>query len=231
METNNANSLNGFKTRCGPSYNKGWNIMTTAFIELLVVTLVYIVIQIPTNMVQIKPHEFEWFLVPIAMIGMAYGIFIAGPIKYSRNWVFLKAVRGEKIEIKDMFSVFERNYWNAVLANIVVGVIIIFGFVMLIVPGIIFAVRLAFVSYLVIDRKMEALEAIKTSWKMTSGHGWHIFWMALLAIPIALLGLIMIGVGVIISIMWISVAFAVIYHAVCLKRGEFLAPVEIEQGE
>ncbi len=231
METNNTNSLNGFKTRCGPSYNKGWNVMTTFFIELLVVTLVYVVIQIPTNMVQIKPDSFEWFLVPIAMLGTAYAIFIAGPIHYSVKWVFLKAVRGEKIEIKDMFSVFDRNYWNAVLANIVVGVIIIFGFVMLIVPGIIFAVRLAFVSYLVIDRKMEAIEALKTSWEMTRGHGWHILWMALLAIPIALLGLIMLFVGVFIAAMWINAAFAVFYHAACLKRGEFLAPIEIEQGE
>ena len=231
METNNANSLNGFKTRCGPSYNKGWNVMMTFFIELLVVTLVYVVIQIPTNMVQIKPHDFEWFLVPVAMLGLAYGIFIAGPINYSCKWVFLKAVRGEKIEIKDMFSVFERNYWNAVLANIVVGVIVVFGMIMLIVPGIFFAVRLAFVSYLVIDRKMEALEAIKTSWEKTKGHGWHIFWMALLAIPIFLLGLIMLFVGAFLAGMWISVAFAVFYHAVCLKRGEFLAPVEIEQGE
>ena len=66
---------------------------------------------------------------------------------------------------------------------------------------------------------------------MTRGHGWQIFWMALLAIPIVLLGLLMIIVGVFLAAMWISAAFAVIYHAVCLKRGEFLAPIEIEQGE
>ena len=204
--------------------------MLACFIELLVVTLVFIVIQIPTNMVQWKANEWEWVFVPIIMFGLAYGVFIAGPIGYSTAWVFLKAVRGDKIEIKDMFAVFERNYWNAVLANVVKGIIIGFGFVMLIVPGIIFAVRLAFVEYLIVDRKMEALEALKTSWNMTRGHGWQIFWMGLLAIPIVLLGLILLFVGVIISAMWISAAFAVIYHAVCLKRGEFLAPIEIEQG-
>lgn len=230
METNSSNSINGFKTRCGPSYSKGWDIMLACFIELLVVTLVFIVIQIPTNMVQWKANEWEWVFVPIIMFGLAYGVFIAGPIGYSTAWVFLKAVRGDKIEIKDMFAVFERNYWNAVLANVVKGIIIGFGFVMLIVPGIIFAVRLAFVEYLIVDRKMEALEALKTSWNMTRGHGWQIFWMGLLAIPIVLLGLILLFVGVIISAMWISAAFAVIYHAVCLKRGEFLAPIEIEQG-
>ena len=203
--------------------------MTTTFIELLVVSLVYAVIQIPTNMIHIKPDYFEWFLVPIALLGMAYGVFIAGPIGYSTGWVFLKAVRREKIEIKDMFAVFDRNYWNAVLASIVVVVIVIIGLIMLIFPGIIFAVRLAFVQYLIIDRKMEALEAIKKSWEMTSGHGWHIFWMALLAIPIFIAGLILLFFGVFISVMWVSTAFAVFYHAVCLKRGEFLVSIDQEQ--
>jgi hypothetical protein len=229
METNNLQSSNGFKTRCGPSYNKGWNIMFTFFIELVVVSLVYFVIQMPTNMVQVKANEWHWIFIPMVIFGIAYGIFIAGPIGYSTGWVFLKAVRGEKIEIKDMFSVFERNYWNAVLASIIVGVIVAFGFIMLIVPGIIFAVRLAFVKYLIIDRKMEALEALKTSWNMTRGHGWHIFWMGLLVVPIILAGIIMLFVGVFISAMWISAAFAVMYHAVCLKRGEFLVPIEQEQ--
>ena len=67
-------------------------------------------------MVQIKPDDFEWFLVPVAMLGIAYAVFIASPIGMSASWVFLKAVRREKIEIKDMFAVFQRNYWNAVLA-------------------------------------------------------------------------------------------------------------------
>ena len=54
----------------------------------------------------------------------------------------LKAVRREKIEIKDMFSVFERNYWNAVIAGLIKFLIIGLGICMLIVPGIIFACRL-----------------------------------------------------------------------------------------
>lgn len=229
METNSENTVNGFKARCGPSYDKGWSIMSKTFVELLVVTLVYFVIQIPVNMIQVRPDHFELFLIPIALFGLAYGVFIAGPIGYSTSWVFLKAVRREKIEIKDMFSVFERNYWNAVLAGFIVGIIVFFGIIMLIVPGIIFGVRLAFVQYLIIDRKMEAMEAIKTSWEMTRGHGWQIFWMGLLAIPIFLAGLILLFVGAFISGMWVATAFAVIYHAVCLKRGENLVAIEQEQ--
>jgi hypothetical protein len=219
METIESNNKFVSNTSTSDNYGKGWNLIFTTFIELLVVTLVYAVIQIPTNGFSFRPDEFEWFLVPLVLLAIGYGIFISGPIGYSVNWVFLKAVRREKIEIKDMFSVFERNYWNAVIAALVTTVIVIIGLFMLIVPGIIFACRLAFVPYLVIDEKMEAMEALKASWAMTRGHGWTIFFMGLLAFLIVIAGLIVLIFGVLISAMWISAAFAILYHSVYLKEG------------
>ena len=103
---------------------------------------------------------------------------------------------------------------NAVLANLLVGVIVIIGFALLIVPGIIFACKLAFTPYLVVDRKMAVIEAVKESWRMTGGHSWKVFLIGLLGIPVCIAGLICLGVGVIISIMWITLAFASLYHAV-----------------
>lgn len=201
--------------------------MWKTFIELLVVSLVYIVIQTPLGAFQWKLDDgFKPVYLLFVVFGLAYGIFLYGPIGYSVNWVYLKAVRGEKIEIKDMFSVFEKNYWNTVLANLARTVIVGIGFVMLIVPGIIFACRLAFVPYLVIDRNMEALEALRTSWAMTRGHGWTIFVMGLLAIPIVLAGFIMLFFGVILSMIWISAAFAAIYYLVDREYSELPAGVD-----
>ncbi len=219
METIESDNAYVSDTSTGDNYSKGWNLIFTTFIELLVVILVYAVIQIPTNGFQLRPDGFEWYLVPIVMLAIGYGIFIAGPIGYSVNWVFLKAVRREKIEIKDMFAVFERNYWNAVIAGLVTTIIIVIGFFMLIVPGIIFACRLAFVPFLVIDQKMEAMEALKASWAMTKGHGWTVFFMGLLAILIIIAGLLVLIFGVLISAMWISAAFAILYNSVYLKQG------------
>jgi len=173
----------------------------------------------PIATVQWKVDSFEWFLVPLVLFGIAYGIFVAGPIDYGAKWVFLKAVRGERIEVRDIFITFQRNYWNVIIANVVVSIIIGLGIVMLIVPGIIFACRLAFVPYLVVDREMDVMDALRVSWDMTRGYGWQIFLMGLLAIPVVLLGLICLFVGVIVSVMWISAAFAVMYHAVEMKDG------------
>jgi len=208
-----------FYPDAGRSYSIGWKVLWVYFVELLVISIVYMVLSGPVSFFQWKMDHFEWFLVPLAFFGIVYGIFVAGPISYSVKLVFLKAVRGERIEIKDMFSVFQKNYWNAVVANIVVGVIIGLGIVMLIVPGIIFACRLAFVPYLVMDHNMDVMDALRTSWDMTRGYGWQIFFMGFMAFFIAILGLIAFFVGVIIAVMWISTAFAAIYYAVVLKDG------------
>lgn len=228
METKNETGTLEFVPKTSPSYSKGWDVMWTTFIELLVVSIVYTFVNIPSGMVRVADHHFEWYFIPIIIFSILYSIFIAGPISYSVQWVYLKAVRKEKINIKDMFSVFERNYWNAVVAGLVKGVIIAFGLIMFIVPGIFFACRLAFVSYLIIDQKMDVMDALKTSWEMTRGHGWSIFFIGLLAIPIVIAGLIMLFFGVFLSAIWISCAFAVIYHAVCLEKKQFVTAVNSE---
>lgn len=224
METSVFNRSN-FQPTAGSSLGNGWNIMWKKFPELLVITLIYSIISIPMVSLNLGniggPFGFSlaWFLIPLAFFGFAYAVFLVGPIGYSVNWTFLKAVRGEKIEIKDMFSVFQRNYLNAVAASIIVGIIVGVGMLMLIVPGIIFACRLAFVSYLVIDKEMDIMEALRTSWDMTKGYGWHIFFIGFLSFFIIIAGLIMLFFGVLLSSIWISTTYASLYHAVCIEKG------------
>lgn len=202
-------------TRLGDNYGKGWKVMVSSFGILLAVTLIMAVIRAPVDMTSGN----EEHVGALGFILMPYSIFVVGPIGMSVSWVFLKAVRKEPVQLSDMFAVFERNYWNALGAGILAFLIIAIGFVLLIVPGIIFSVRLAFVSYLVIDRKMDAIQALKTSWNMTRGHGWTIFGMGFLAIFIVIAGLLALIVGVFVAVMWISAAFAVLYHSVEMREG------------
>lgn len=54
---------------------------------------------------------------------------------------------------------------------------------------------------------------------MTRGHGWTIFGMGVLAILIVIGGLLALIVGVFVAVMWISAAFAVLYHSVEHREG------------
>jgi len=198
----------------GSSYSNGWRQLWKYFLALLLIGILGAIIDVPSGMGG-RSVAAEGIKI-LSILGFIYGILIAGPVDYGVSFAHLKAARGDKLEIKDMFEVF-RNYWNAVLANILVGAIVIIGFMLLIIPGIIFGCKLAFTPYLVVDRKMEVLEAVKESWRMTTGHAWKVFLIGLLAIPISIAGLIVFGVGIIVSLMWIRLAFASLYHAVSLS--------------
>jgi uncharacterized membrane protein len=138
-------------------------------------------------------------------------------MQFGISFLNLKAARGEKVEIKEMFMPF-KDFWNVVLAGFLTSLIVGFGSIFLIVPGIILACKLIFVPYIVMDKKMKATEAIKESWEMTDGYALKIFGMGLLAFPIILAGYICLFVGVFISIMWLYIAFASMYYAVCLEK-------------
>ncbi len=192
------------------SYENGWRQLWKYFLELFLIIIISMVISLPTAVSEIGDN----LIVPIlGLFAVVYGILVEGPIGFGVSFAYLKAARGDKLVITDMFEAF-RNYLNAVLASLLVGIIIGVGLVLLIVPGIIFACKLAFTPYLVVDRKMEVVEAVKTSWRMTNGHAWKVFGIGLMAIPIGIAGLLLFGVGIILSIMWVSLALASLYHAV-----------------
>lgn len=199
-----------FKPGITSSYENGWKQLWKYFLELFVILIISWIITLPTAVGEIGDN----LVVPVlGFFAILYGIFIEGPITFGVSFANLKAARGDKLIITDMFEAF-RNYLNAVLAGLLTGIIIVFGLMLLIIPGIIFACKLAFTPYLVVDRKMEVMEALKTSWNMTNGHAWKVFGIGLLGIPILIAGALLFGVGIIISIMWINLAFASLYHSV-----------------
>ncbi len=205
-----------FKPGISSSYGNGWKQLWKYFLELLLIFIIYLVISAPAGIGSWTGPTVNSYT-SWDFFGTVYSLLIAGPVGYGVSFAYLKAARRDTPEIKDMFEAFQ-NYWNAVLAGLLSGVIIVIGFVLLIVPGIIFACKLSFVPFLVIDRKMEAVAAVRESWRMTNGHALNIFLIWLVAIPIFIAGAICFGVGIIISVMWLYLTMASYYHSVSLKN-------------
>ncbi len=194
------------------TYGAGWALLKTAFWPLLAVTVIYAAIELPAD-----AYDKE---TGIKAFGSAMSIFITGPIAMSTAWTYLLAARGAPFQVTDMFAVFRRNYWSAVAAYILAAAAVLLGLLCLIVPGIIIAIRLSFVSYLVIDRKLGPLEAVRASWEMTRGHSWNLFGLGVAALLIILLGLACLVVGVLPAMAWVYSAYAVYYLSVENNRTE-----------
>lgn len=195
----------------------GWETMKKNFPELLLVFFLQLLLSLPVSLSNVfRSDDFSYGMGFYGLFSVAYGIIVLLPVGYGCNWVFLKAVRGESFKVTDIFFAFQ-SFLNVIISALLAGLIICAGFILFIVPGIIFACKLVFVPYLVMDEKMEATEAIRQSWKMTKGFSWTIFWLAIVGFFIVIAGLICLVVGVIPAVIWIELAFATIYWIVSAK--------------
>jgi uncharacterized membrane protein len=215
MESNNHTRL---IPEVGSAFGFGWQKMKDDFANLLVVTIIMLVAQSLGSISGTNTGNDISY--SGSSVSFLIWLLISGPVSMSATWVYLKAVRGDSYEIKDTVACFGSNYFEIMLAGLLVTFIIIFGIVFLIVPGIVFAVKLAFVPYLVMDKEMKATDAIKKSWEMTKGYGWQLFFMGFLSIFIVIAGLLLFIVGIFPAILWVNSAFAAFYHAVDLKNKE-----------
>lgn len=204
-----------FEPTVGDAFNHGWKTIWKYFLELFLIGLLLLVISLPINALQFLfvNHDPGFGMVIFILFAIGYGILILGPVQYGMYYAYLKAARGEQVQVADMFA-FKDNYVNVMLASLLTNIIIGIGMFMLVIPGIIFACKLAFVPYLVIDKKLDVMKALQASWKMTDGYAMNIFVMGLLSIFIVIGGFIAFLVGVIIAAMWIYASFASIYYAV-----------------
>ena len=200
------------------SYGYGWQQMWKHILYLFLVMIIVGIAESPASVVRDSDADNSAGMIILQILAAVYWLLVFSVVKYGGDLMYLRAIRNEKFEISEMFDGFRKNYINIILANLLTFAIIGLGFVLLIVPGIILACRLAFVSYLVMDKNMEPVAAVEKSWEMTKGHGWQIFGMGLLVIPIVIGGLICFIVGIVFSIIWISTAFASMYHAVDLEE-------------
>ena len=224
----------------GHSLTNGLTVMTNNFLPLLVVVLVVGFIQMPIQIVRfvgeivIKDGPLPFALTVLAVyliFAFSYGFLFLSVFDYGSSFMFVKAVRGEKADFNNLVRGFRENYLDIVLANVAMFGLTMLGMVFFIIPGIIISCKLAFVKYLVMDKKMNAMEAIEESWRMTNGHAWTIFFLGFLSIFIIIFGLLMLIVGIIPAIQYISSVFASLYESVLAKNGihtntETVKPIE-----
>lgn len=105
-----------------------------------------------------------------------------------------------------------RPFLNYLAGTIVVGLAVLAGLILLIVPGIIFALMFMFTTFIIIDRELGPIEAMKESARITRGHKWTLLGFALVLLLINLAGILALVVGLLVSIPVSSLAFTHAYR-------------------
>lgn len=199
------------------SLSVGWSKMKEQFLPLLLIVFICALLQGPVNLT-FKNGDFNFLMLLFLPVALAYGFLFWPVIDWGADLLFLKAVRNQKVEVAELFDGFRTKFVKIVLAYLLVFALVMVGFFLLIIPGIIIACRLAFVSYLVMDKDMDAIAAVEESWRMTRGYGWTIFFLGVISFFLIIAGLLVMIVGVLVSAMWISASFAALYQSVLVFR-------------
>ncbi len=111
----------------------------------------------------------------------------------------LNVVDDKPVQFEQLF-VAEGLFWRYLGASILVGLIVFGGLLLLIVPGIIWAIKYQFALPLVVDKKLDVITAIKTSGTMTKGHKGWLFGFAIVLGLLNIAGFLAFGVGLLFTI-------------------------------
>jgi uncharacterized membrane protein len=192
----------------GDAINYGWEKMKAFFTLFLMVLGLLLGIQLITILLDMIP-------------GIGVLVFVASLVV---SFIFQLGIYRLSLDLIDSKPGRVPTLWSQtnllpeyIIGTVLYVLIIIGGLILLIVPGIVWAIKYRFYGYLIVDKKMSPMDAIKESGKMTYGHKWHLlgFWFTLLGVNI--LGALALLVGLFVTIPTTMMADAYVYRALLGK--------------
>jgi hypothetical protein len=134
----------------------------------------------------------------------------------------LSLVRGTPARIEDLFG--EYRLLLRYLGAYIVYVLVVFvGFLLLVVPGIIFSIKYGLFGYAMLDRNMGIRESLSESARLTQGVKGLMLLTALAFTGLVILSVLPLGLGLVVTIPMIMLMTPIVYE----KLSRPVAPEEV----
>lgn len=141
------------------------------------------------------------------------------------DWLLLKLARGQRAEVGDAFAGFSRAFVPLMLFSLVAQLLSGIGFLFCILPGIYLVVCwLLFGPLLILDKRIDFWPAMECARKVVSHHWWQMFGFCIVCLLVALLGLLLCGIGFFIAVPVISAATVYAYEDIFGATNQPSAP-------
>lgn len=149
--------------------------------------------------------------------------------------IFIKLSRSESASFGDLF-----NNWNRLLpyigVNILYALIVMGGMLLLVFPGIIWMLKFYWAQYLVVDKGMGPIEALKASARMTDGMKWDLLAFISVIGVVVMIGYFALLIGMVVTIPVAAIATCWVYNYMAkgMPAGEMAkagAPKEMAEGK
>lgn len=103
-------------------------------------------------------------------------------------------------------------FWPFLGASLLIGIMVFIGLLIFVIPGIIVAMVFYFTTYIVVDKNLGPINALKESARITEGHRWRLFLFSLAVVGINLVGALVFFVGLFITVPITALALIHIYR-------------------
>jgi len=205
----------------------GWNTTRSNFgffIGLLIVVgLIYF---IPDFIAELLKKDAPVLSFIIDIVSWALGIIVQmGLIK-----IALRFCDNKKAKLADLFSC-PSLFFKYLFGLILYELIVLGGTMLLIIPGIIWAIKFQFFDYFIVDKELGPIEALKRSSAITRGAKWDLFFFNLLLGFINFLGALCLLIGLFVTVPTAMLAMAFVYRKLLTQKETSQAPeLSTEKG-
>jgi uncharacterized membrane protein len=142
------------------------------------------------------------------------------PLSWGLTIYFLRVIRNESLDYGHLFDGY-KDFGRVFLAEFLVSIAVVIGFILLIIPGIIIALMFALTEFILKDDKeISAIDAMAKSIKMMNGHKTDLFVLTLSFIGWLILACLTLGLGFLLLIPYYYTTVAHFYEDVKAEYGE-----------
>ncbi len=121
-------------------------------------------------------------------------------------------LHNKKPSIREAFTPTAESFFPYVIGSFFYALIIVGGIILLIVPGIIWAIRYQFYAYFILDKKLEPRDALRHSARITKGAKSKLFLFMILLATLNMIGALLFGIGLFVTIPVTLLAIAFVYQ-------------------
>jgi len=200
--------MSGKRFNTGEAVRFGWETMKANigfFIALL--TVAFLIENVPGAIAEYAGGEFPVISLLLWISGLLLGFVVQmGLIRISLQ--FCDNIKGKLDDLLSSFDIL----LEFLTASALYTIIFFCGFLLLVVPGIIWGIKFSLYPYFIVEKKLGPIEALKASSRATMGVKWDLFVLGMLLGLINLAGLLFFVVGLFATIPTSMVAYAYVYR-------------------
>lgn len=189
----------------------GWNTTKSNLMFLVGIEIIALLVQSFSQGIKVTYiQSFPFINLDINPVGLIFYV-IKIIVDIGLVKIALEFVEGRKPEFMELFkqyNLFAKYFLGSILYGLLVGI----GLILLIIPGIILMIRLQFYNYLIVDKGLSPIEALRISWQLTKGFSMNLFLYGLAVLGVILLGFLALVIGIFVAIPVTMLATAYVYR-------------------